>query len=107
MNIWMKTLFTIVVIGIIASMFVQLNNIDGTYINFSYIIQVVQNTPNITTSLVLPDISIGSDWGFLNFLRDIINNITGLVSFVAWIVVNLIQLAIYLIYFVKSIFVGL
>lgn len=104
MNFVLKIMFYLCVIGVIATMFISLSFDTSNIINFEYIMRTIENAPNVVSSLKIPNITIGSDWGILNFLRNFINALTGIVGFAQFIVFNLIQIVIYLAYFVEALF---
>lgn len=107
MKILIRILFILIIFGTIGTMFIGMTTTSGQEITFTYLMQVIQAAPNITIDLDFLNISIGSDWGIFNFLREFINSLVGVATFGAWLCLNFIQIMIYLIYFVKSIFVGL
>lgn len=77
----------------------------GTPVTFSGFLEYVSNCPNITSRAWL-DYTIYADWGVFNFLRDFLNIFTSLFSVLLYVFANLVQIVLYVGYFVSFIFVG-
>lgn len=104
LSIYSALFFGVVALGVVATLFIGLQNDDGIIVNFSQIMKVVENAPNVFAGFSIPDIEIGSNWGIFNFLRDFINTSISMVSYGAFLATNLIQIILYIGYFLGAIF---
>lgn len=76
-------------------------------VTFSSLLDILSGAPVIDNSWVqsFRDLSISSDWGVFNFLRDFLNTLMQIISFALYIVSGLVQVVVYFAYFIRSLFV--
>lgn len=100
-----RSIFSIIIIIIIGFSLIRVIN-GGSPLTFSSFLDLLQNSPVINMPFRwFNDLTITSDWGLFNFLRDFINLNAGIVSVLACIAVGFINFFIYVFYFLRFIFV--
>ena len=70
---------------------------------FSSFLDILSKSPSVSFSLQIPTTFLG-DWGFLNFLRDLIQVSIQILNFLIFIVNGLVNALIYLFYFIENFF---
>lgn len=99
--------FSILVLSIcllfVVAFFRSINGSDP--LTFTGLLETLSNSPQIALTNFL-DLSIGGDWGILDFFRDFINILGSVLSVVVWIFSQLIQCLQYFVFIVDFVFIG-
>ena len=73
-------------------------------ITFTTFLEYISNVPTIEIDyFILGEIT--NDWGIFNIFKDLFNNISAFISFLAWFGINAVNGLGYVFYFVRFIFV--
>lgn len=97
----------VVLILLFLTLFRMTGNIgDGTPLTFSSFLEYLSTLDFGQVNFNLANISIVTDWGIFNFLREFINFLLGGVNFALTITSALINIVVFLFNIAKFIFIG-
>lgn len=105
-SILFSVLSFIIVIGLLVSLLASLAMQDFNF-SLSYFLQIVSSVPDVTGVFTFNDLTITGSWGIFDFLRNFLNLFTSVLSFLVLLVGNLVQVVVYIFYFVRAFFVPL
>ncbi len=72
-------------------------------IYFSSLLEIISSAPTINFSFVIPTTWLG-DWGFLNFLRDLISSSIQIINFLLYIVNGMVNALSFVFFFISGLF---
>lgn len=99
------SLILVILIGV--SLIRILKSGSGDVVTFGSLLDLLRDAPQISSDVLtfVEQIEIISDWGIFNFLRDFINDLVDLWSVLIWLGSSIVDLIIYIFYFLRWIFV--
>ncbi|MBE5757329.1 MAG: hypothetical protein E7345_00145 [Clostridiales bacterium] len=76
-------------------------------VSFGSLLDLLQDAPVISDGVgtFVERLNITADWGIFNFLRNLFNDILGLWSILIWMGSSLVDVIVYIYYFLKWIFI--
>lgn len=80
-------------------------SLNAEPLTFSSLLLSLESAPLIDFSDVLNFFQIGGNWGLLDFFRDLLNSFGGLLGVLSFIVLNLFNLLLFVLYFYNIIFI--
>lgn len=98
--------FHVVFLFLFVIMFFSVATGSNQEVTFTSLLEVLSDSPVISSDWVesFRDLSIGSDWGIFNFLKDFLNTIIQVIGFLLYIVNGLVQVVVYIAYLFRSLF---
>lgn len=98
--------FNVAFLMLFVIMFFSVATGSDQKITFSSLLEILADSPVISFDWVesFREISITSDWGWFNFLKDFLNLIIEVFGFLLYIVDGLIQVVAYIVYLFRSLF---
>lgn len=98
-------LFTGSFIMILLLFIALIRNAQGwQHLTFSGFLEYLTTSPTIIPSFSITDFAIVSDWGLFNGLKDFLNIFTQLFGIIVWVCSSIINVLLYLFYFLRFIF---
>lgn len=99
------SLILVILIGV--SLIRILKGGSGDIVTFGSLLDLLRDAPQISSEVLtfVEQIEIIGDWGVFNFLRDFINDLVDLWSVLIWLGSSIVDLIIYIFYFLRWIFV--
>lgn len=100
-----RTVFSIIIVILLSISLIRVLN-SGDSISFSSFLEMLRDSPSINMPFrIFKDLTITADWGVFNFLRNFINVLGNITSVAVFISAGLANVLLYLVYFVRYIFV--
>lgn len=98
------SIFSIIFITLFLIAFVRFS-LNAEPVTFSSLLLILENAPTIDFSSVLDFFQINGYWGLFEFLRNFLNSFGAVLGFLSFVVLNLFNMLLFLLYFYKFVFV--
>lgn len=104
-KIILKILFFISIAIVIVNLFRRVIGGTGLFMGFENFFEQLSNVDSLQINFGVESFIINADWGILNGLKNFINVFAYILGVLVWLGVNLINLLLFLMQFVRILFV--
>ena len=98
------SIFSIIFVILFLIAFIRFS-LNAEPITFSSLLLVLENAPSIDFSSVLDFFQINGYWGMFDFLRNLLNSFGVVLGVLSFVVLNIFNMLLFLLYFYKFVFI--